>query len=562
MGAGPFAGSSDALALAELARRASAQKRMLAVVSADPLAAQRLAEEVPWFAPELRVALLPDWETLPYDQFSPHQDLVSERLATLYHVSRGECDVLIVCRRRRRSTGWRRPRTSPAFTFFLKQGETLDVDALRAQLALAGYTHVTQVVSPGEFSVRGGLIDLFPMGSALPYRIDLFDDEIETHQAPSTSTRSARSTRCATCACCPRASFRSTRRAARASAAASAKCSRAIRRSRALYKDVSNGVVPGGIEYYLPLFFDATATLADYLPHDAVVVLHGDVRGAVERFWQDTRVALPAAARRQGAAAAAADRAVPPARRCSSARSSRSPASRCRAAATRRAAARAPTRRCRRCRSTGAPTIRCGAEALRRSDRPARVADRRRERRPARDDAALLRRVRLAVRARATTSPAFSRASDARACWSSAPLARRLRLAARRARVRHRRRAVRGAVVRRTAREAGEAQQRRRDAARPVRGAHRRSGRPRAARHRPLPRLPTLDLGDGADEFLQLVYANDDKLYVPVTQPASHRPLQRRLAGSRAAARARQRPVGEGQEARRRSRRTIRPPSC
>ena len=87
MGAGPFAGSSDALALADLARRAGAQKRMVAVVSAEPRAAQRLAEEVPWFAPELRVALLPDWETLPYDQFSPHQDLVSERLATLYRVS-------------------------------------------------------------------------------------------------------------------------------------------------------------------------------------------------------------------------------------------------------------------------------------------------------------------------------------------------------------------------------------------------------------------------------------------------------------------------------------------
>jgi transcription-repair coupling factor (superfamily II helicase) len=96
MGAGPFAGSSDALALADLARRAAAQRRMVAVVSAEPRSAQRLAEEVPWFAPELRVALLPDWETLPYDQFSPHQDLVSERLATLYRVSRGESDLLIV----------------------------------------------------------------------------------------------------------------------------------------------------------------------------------------------------------------------------------------------------------------------------------------------------------------------------------------------------------------------------------------------------------------------------------------------------------------------------------
>ena len=146
---------------------------------ADALAAQRIVEETAWFAPGLRVALLPDWETLPYDHFSPHQDLVSERLATLYRVSRGECDVLVVAA----TTALYRlapPSYLAAFTFFLKQGTRLDVDALRAQLALAGYQHVTQVVSPGEFSIRGGLIDLFPMGSPLPYRLDLFDDDIES----------------------------------------------------------------------------------------------------------------------------------------------------------------------------------------------------------------------------------------------------------------------------------------------------------------------------------------------------------------------------------------------
>ena len=92
----PLAGSSDALAIAQIAVRCMQRKQLLAVVSADALSAQRLADEIPWFAPGVRVALLPDWETLPYDQFSPHHDLVSERLATLYRVSRGECDVLVV----------------------------------------------------------------------------------------------------------------------------------------------------------------------------------------------------------------------------------------------------------------------------------------------------------------------------------------------------------------------------------------------------------------------------------------------------------------------------------
>src|SRR5215212_7468582 len=143
-------GSSDALAIAALARR----RRPLAVFTSQALDGQRLAQELPFFEPSLRVNLFPDWETLPYDHFSPHQDLVSERLATLYRVSRAECDVFVCAA----TTALHRlapPAYLAAFTFFLKQGERLDVDRLRSQIGLAGYSHVTQVVSPGEFSVRG-----------------------------------------------------------------------------------------------------------------------------------------------------------------------------------------------------------------------------------------------------------------------------------------------------------------------------------------------------------------------------------------------------------------------
>jgi len=175
----PLAGSADALALAQAGLAVHGQQRMLVVVCSDALAATRLAAEIAWFAPSLTVAIFPDWETLPYDHFSPHQDLVSERLATLYRISRGECDVTLVAAQ---TALYRLAPQSflAAHTFFLSQGQRLDVDALRAQLALAGYAHVTQVVSPGEFSVRGGLIDLYPMGAALPYRLDLFGDEIES----------------------------------------------------------------------------------------------------------------------------------------------------------------------------------------------------------------------------------------------------------------------------------------------------------------------------------------------------------------------------------------------
>ena len=180
---GALHGSADSYAVAQAAVELKSQRRMLAVVVANAADAQRLLSEIPWFAgkeqADLRCHLLPDWETLPYDAFSPHQDLVSERLATLYEIQNGQCDVLIVPA----TTALVRmapPSFLAAYTFFFKKGDTLDEARLKSQLTLAGYTHVTQVMSPGEYSVRGGLIDLFPMGSALPYRLDLFGDTIET----------------------------------------------------------------------------------------------------------------------------------------------------------------------------------------------------------------------------------------------------------------------------------------------------------------------------------------------------------------------------------------------
>jgi transcription-repair coupling factor (superfamily II helicase) len=277
----PLAASADALALAQLARPG----RLLAVVAASPLEAQRLAEEIAWFDPALRVHLLPDWETLPYDSFSPHQDLISERLATLHAVSNNECEVLIAAA----STAV--TRLAPAaflagHTFFMKKGEKLNLDKLRTQLTLGGYQHVTQVVAAGEYSVRGGLVDLFPMGTQLPYRIELFDDEVETirsfdvdsqrtlYPVPEIRLLPAREFPAGEAG---RNMFRQRFREAFEGDASRV----------GLYKDVSNGILPAGIEYYLPLFFETTATLFDYLPEDATLLLHGDVPGAIAEFWTD-----------------------------------------------------------------------------------------------------------------------------------------------------------------------------------------------------------------------------------------------------------------------------------
>ena len=274
-------GSSDALALAQYA----ANHSPVVVIAANALDAQRLVEEIPFFGPGLRVHLLPDWETLPYDHFSPHQDLISERLATLHHIRSEACDVVIV------------PLTTSlyplppveylaAFTFFLKRGERLDLDKLRAQMTLAGYSHVQQVLSPGEYCVRGGIIDLFAMGSVLPYRIDLLDDEIETIATFDVDTQR-------TLYPVPEIRLLPAREFPLDDAGQSHFRQRFRERfegdpSRShIYKNVSKGNAPAGIEYYLPLFFEKTATLFDYLPKNATLCLHHEVNGAIAAFARD-----------------------------------------------------------------------------------------------------------------------------------------------------------------------------------------------------------------------------------------------------------------------------------
>ncbi len=276
-------GSSDALALSRLA----AASRPLAVLSATALDAARLLEEIAWFAPQLRACLLPDWETLPYDSFSPHHDLVSERLATLYQIQRGDFDIVIVPA----ATALVRlcpPAYLAAYTFFLRQGERLDGDALRRQLALAGYNAVTQVMTPGEFCFRGGIVDLFPMGSAVPYRLDMDDDVVETIRTFDVDTQrtlyATKEVRLLPAREFPlddagRTKFRGRWR----------ELFEGDPSKRRLYKDISNGVPAAGVEYYLPLFFDALATVFDYLPEASTIVLHRDVSGAIQAFWRDAQ---------------------------------------------------------------------------------------------------------------------------------------------------------------------------------------------------------------------------------------------------------------------------------
>ncbi|MBP8119833.1 MAG: transcription-repair coupling factor [Burkholderiales bacterium] len=276
-------GSADALFFARFARPG----QPLFVLTSNALDAERLREEIGWFAPSLRVHRLPDWETLPYDQLSPHPDLVSERLATLYQFSQGQFDIGIVPVTTAMTRLCPREYLSGR-SFFLKTKARLDLVRLRDDLTLAGYTLATQVMAPGEYAVRGGLVDLFPTGSPVPYRIDLFGDEVDAIRTFDVDTQRSiypvNEIRMLPAREFPldkegqnrfRENFRD-------------RFEGDPLKSR-MYKDVSGGMAPNGIEYYLPLFFDATATVFDYLPPATRVFVHGDVSARAEEFWLDTK---------------------------------------------------------------------------------------------------------------------------------------------------------------------------------------------------------------------------------------------------------------------------------
>jgi transcription-repair coupling factor (superfamily II helicase) len=282
----PGPGSADSWSLAQLLPRAIQDKRLLAIVAASAQDAQRITNELRYLAPSARIHLLPDWETLPYDAFSPHQDLISERLATLHQTVGGDIDVLVTA-----ATTALHVLCPPAFiegyTFHFKQGQKLDEAKLRAQLLRGGYAHVNQVLTPGEYSVRGSLIDLFPMGAATPYRMDLFDNEIETIRAFDPDTqRSIYPTK--EVRLLPGREFPMDEESRTNFRKRFREVFEGDPSKSAIYKDMGSGVPAAGIEYYLPLFFEQSARLFDYLPANTCIITVGDVNEAITRFHAET----------------------------------------------------------------------------------------------------------------------------------------------------------------------------------------------------------------------------------------------------------------------------------
>ena len=263
-------------------------KRLKVVLTQDAEQALRLQTAWRFFRPHDTAVFLPDWETLPYERFSPHQDLVSERLSALWQIKSGAADVLFVPV----ATAMQKLPPVPFLagrTFWLKTGQTLDIGRLKTDLVNAGYNHVSHVVAAGEFAVRGGIVDLFPMGSEMPYRIDLFDDEIDSIKTFDTDTQRTISP-VSEIRLLPAHEFPTDSEAQK------------IFRSRfreevdgnpndaAVYKAVSNGHFGAGVEYYLPLFFEnELETLFYYIGEDALFVSLGDVHAEANRFWSDVK---------------------------------------------------------------------------------------------------------------------------------------------------------------------------------------------------------------------------------------------------------------------------------
>jgi len=272
-------GAARALAIA---RAAEAHHGFCLVLCTDSLHAGQLDAELPFFAPALAQYHLPDWETLPYDRFSPYQDIISERLATLAALPTLARGVLIM------SVTSLLHRLPPrqwlqAQSFVLKTGDELDREGFRRRLQEGGYRSVPQVIDHGDFAIRGSLIDVFPMGAEQPFRIDLFGDEIEAlrHFDPETqmSTATVDSLRILPGREVPLtaeaiANFRRNWRLAFEGRPTKSP----------VYEDISDGVAPAGIEYYLPLFYDTVSSVFDYLPADTLVVVDGDIDETAAAF--------------------------------------------------------------------------------------------------------------------------------------------------------------------------------------------------------------------------------------------------------------------------------------
>lgn len=275
---------SDALAISEIAEK---HLGLTVIVTPDTRSAVRL-ERILQSLGSLEVRVFPDWETLPYDTFSPHQDIISARLSTLFHLSQAAQSVVILPI----STLMQRL-CPPAYlqhnVLLIKKGDRLVIDKMRLQLEAAGYRAVEQVLEHGEYAVRGSLLDLFPMGSSVPFRLDFFDDEIDSIRTFDVDTQRTLD-EISSINLLPAHEFPTDDKGIEFFRAQFRETFGEIRRDpEHIYQQISKGTLIAGIEYWQPLFFAEMATLFDYLPENTLFVDWEGNQAQGERFYQDAK---------------------------------------------------------------------------------------------------------------------------------------------------------------------------------------------------------------------------------------------------------------------------------
>ncbi|RQM37625.1 transcription-repair coupling factor [Erwinia psidii] len=279
---GQLSGAACAVEAAEIIAR---HQGPVVLIAPDMQNALRLHDEIQQFSNET-VLSLADWETLPFDSFSPHQDIISSRLSTLYSLPTLERGVLIL------PVNTLMQRVCPhsflhGHALVMKKGQRLSRDTLRSQLEQAGYRHVDQVMEHGEYATRGALLDIFPMGSVQPYRIDFFDEDIDSLRLFDVDSQRTLE-EVAVINLLPAHEFPTDKTAIELFRTQWREHFDVRREAEHIYQQVSKGTLPAGIEYWQPLFFDQPLLpLFSYLPANALLLSYGDIDSSADRFWLD-----------------------------------------------------------------------------------------------------------------------------------------------------------------------------------------------------------------------------------------------------------------------------------
>lgn len=276
--------AADALAISEIAEQ---NQNLTVVVTPDTRSAVRLSRILSELSSQ-NVCLFPDWETLPYDTFSPHQEIISSRLSALFHLQNAKKGIFLLPI----STLMQRlcpPQYLQHNVLLIKKGDRLVIDKMRLQLEAAGYRAVEQVLEHGEYAVRGALLDLFPMGSAVPFRLDFFDDEIDSIRTFDVDTQRTLD-EINSINLLPAHEFPTDDKGIEFFRAQFRETFGEIRRDpEHIYQQISKGTLISGIEYWQPLFFSEMATLFDYLPEQTLFVDMENNQMQGERFYQDAK---------------------------------------------------------------------------------------------------------------------------------------------------------------------------------------------------------------------------------------------------------------------------------